>query len=76
MMSKFIWVKDRDGREHYINTSQIVRVTNVPKTRSNLSIGGYAYIRVAGGEDFTLVTNESGYDTFADIVAKIQEATR
>lgn len=71
-MTRFIWVKDRDGSEHYLNVASIARVTKVPAKRDG-HYGGYSYIRTNSGEDYSLI-NEKGYDTYEDIISKIQVA--
>ena len=72
-MSRFIWIKDRDGREHYVNVKHIIRVTKVPAGSGTLKSPGYAYVVTDERAEFTL-SNDKGYDTYEDIIAKIQAA--
>jgi len=63
-MTRFIWVRDIDSREHYINVNHIVHVT-----------GGRfdAYIMLRDGKTIRLSTDD--YDTAEDVIAKIQVAS-
>jgi hypothetical protein len=60
-MTRFIWVRDRDYIEHYINVNHIVRVTN-------------AHIILNEGAENTMAIWLSSIDTFEDVIAKIQVA--
>lgn len=77
-MSRFIWVRDYDKREHYINVNHIARVTKVPPFNGPLKSPGYSYIIVndgttgTGGKEIRLFNDE--YDTVEDVIAKIQIA--
>ena len=68
-MNKFIWVRDRNKIEHYINVDHIIRVTKVP------AHGAYspsAYIVLAKEGEITLSQDE--FDTYENVIAKIQQA--
>ena len=74
-MTRFIWVRDNDKREHYINVRHIVRVTKV-QPNAMLKSAGYAYIVLndgsPNGKTINLFNDE--YDTVEDVIAKIQVA--
>jgi hypothetical protein len=68
-MNKFIWVRDRDKVERYINVDHIIAVTKVP------AHGGYntsAYIVLVKEGEITL--SQDDFDTYEDVIAKIQQA--
>jgi len=73
-MNKFIWVRDREKREHYINIDHIVRVTKVESKR--VGYGNYAYLVMndirEGSKSIDLSKDE--FDTYEDVIAKIQQA--
>lgn len=73
-MNKFIWVRDCDNVQHYINTDHIIRVTKVP-SRARVGGGGplseYSYMLIG---DKTISLHADKYDTFEDVVEKIQQA--
>jgi hypothetical protein len=62
-MTRFILVRDRDYVEHYINVNHIVRVTKV-------------HIVLNEGVESTkaIWLSPDNFDTFEDVVAKIQVA--
>lgn len=68
-MTGFIWVRDIDKREHYINVNHIVRVTKVPQHGSYSSS---EYIILRDGKEICLSTDD--YDTCEDVISKIQVA--
>jgi hypothetical protein len=72
-MTKFIWVRDIDKREHYININHIARVTKVPES-TILKSEAYAYMVVndgtPGGKEIRLFNDT--YDTVEDVISKIQ----
>lgn len=74
-MSKFIWVRDRDKKEHFVNVDHIVRVTRVKS--SSVVFSDYAYIVLnegaAGSKHIDLAKDE--FDTYEDIIAKIQQVS-
>jgi len=65
-MSKFIWVRDRDKREHYLNVDHIIRVSKAPDSGQFFA---YSYIFLRDGKDISLSLDE--FDTYEDIIAKI-----
>lgn len=71
-MNKFIWVRDREKRKHYLNVEHIIRVTKVPP-KSPYS--EYSYIVVNEGLDVqkTLDLSKDEYDTFEDVIEKIRQ---
>lgn len=72
-MSKFIWVRDREKREHFINVDHIVRVTKVPASGSYST---FAYIVMNEGTDSqkTIDLSSETYDSVEDVINKIQIA--
>lgn len=73
-MSKFIWVRDRDKREHFINVDHIVRVTKVPASGS---YSFFAYIVMNEGTDSqkTIDLSKDQFDTFEEVIEKVAQAT-
>jgi hypothetical protein len=73
-MSNFIWVRDRDKREHYINIDHIVRVTKVESKQIGYS--DYAYIVLNEGHmtQKTIDLSKDDFDTYQDVINKIQVA--
>lgn len=72
-MSKFIWVRDRDKTQHYINVDHIVRLC---KSRSALSGSDFSYLVLAesnGTKYINLSDDEKIYDTFDEVVKKIDQ---
>ena len=65
-MTRFIWVKDADNRDHYLNVNHIIRVTKHP-ARGEFSAS--AYVILCDGKDIRLSTDK--YDTADDVIAKI-----
>ena len=73
-MSKFIWVRDRDKVEHFINVDHIVRLTRVPVSGT---FSERAYIMLNENSKFgdgTISLSIDESDTYKDIFAKIQGA--
>ena len=72
-MSKFIWVRDRDKRQHFLNVDYIIRVT---KVEAQGSYSAYAYLMIAekdgSGKNKSIELSKEEYDTFEEVVAKIQ----
>jgi hypothetical protein len=68
MVSKFIWVRDRDKIEHYINVDHIVRVTNI-QAHGVYSAAAYLVLT-----DKTLFLSQEDFDTYQDVITKIQAA--
>jgi hypothetical protein len=65
-MTRFIWVKDEDKREHYLNVNHIIRVT---KVAAHGQFSAYAYIILRDAKEIRLSTDK--HDTADDVVAKI-----
>ena len=68
-MTRFIWVRDRDKIDHYINVDHIVRVTKHP-ARGQFSAASYLTLIKDGEISLSLDT----YDTADDVITKIQVA--
>ena len=68
-MTRFIWVRDIDKVDHYINVDNIVRVTKVPGSNS---IAAYSYLVV---NDSKITLSQDKYDTADDVITKIQVAS-
>lgn len=72
-MSRFIWVKDNEKKQHYINIEHIVRVTKVPPTPGAQLYGDYAYILLnEGNSTKTLTLSKDPFDTYEEVISKIQ----
>jgi hypothetical protein len=73
-MTKFIWVRDIDKKEHYINVDTITRVTKSPELGLYKA---YSYIVIADGTPGGKCINLSNdtFDTADDVIAKIQIAS-
>ena len=67
-MIKFIWIRDSDNVEHFVNVHHIVRVCKVP---ANGKFSAYAYVILHEASREIVLSNDK-YDTFNDVVAKIQ----
>jgi hypothetical protein len=67
-MTKFIWVRDRDKIEHYINVDHIVRVTKIA------AHGVYSASAYLVSKEGTLYLSQDDFDTAEDVIAKIQAA--
>ena len=67
-MTKFIWVRDRDKVEHYINVDHIIRVTNI---HAHGVYSAAAYLVLDG---ITLYLSQDEFDTYQDVISKIQAA--
>lgn len=65
-MTKFIWVRDRDKIDHYLNVNHIIRVTKVP---AHGSFSEAAYIMLRDGKEIGLSTDK--FDTADEVIAKI-----
>ena len=65
-MTKFIWVRDRDKIEHYINVDHIIRVTKIP-ARGEFSAASYLTL-IKDGE---ISLSVDKHDTADDVIAKI-----
>ena len=69
-MTRFIWVRDKDKVDHYINVDHIARVTKVP---AQGNYAGSAFIMMNHGREISLSTET--YDTADEVIAKIQMAS-
>lgn len=68
-MTRFVWVKDEDKREHYLNVNHIIRVT---KVAAHGQFSAYQYIILRDGKEIRLLTGQGHYyDTADDVIAKI-----
>ena len=65
-MNKFIWVRDRDKVEHYINVDHIVRVTSI-HAHGVYTASAYLVLK-----DTTLYLSQEDFDTYQDVISKIQ----
>jgi hypothetical protein len=68
-MTRFIWVRDRDKIDHYLNVNHIIRVTKFPE-RGVYSKAEYVILR--DGKEIHLSTDT--YDTADEVITKIQMA--
>jgi len=68
-MTRFIWVRDINKVDHYINVRHIERVTKVPAHGRYTDSG---YIIMNKGKEISLSTET--FDTADDVIAKIQMA--
>jgi hypothetical protein len=68
-MTRFIWVRDRDKVDHYINVDHIIRVTKIP-ARGEFSAASYLTL-IKDGE---ISLSQDTYDTADDVITKIQVA--
>ena len=64
-MTRFIWVKDSAGAEHYINVNHIIRVT-----KRHADSAHYLTL-ITDGE---IGLSQDTYDTVEDVITKIQMA--
>jgi hypothetical protein len=67
-MNKFIWVRDRDKIEHYINVDHIIRVT---KVAAHGQFSAYAYMILRDGKEIRL--SQDSFDTYQDVITKIEQ---
>jgi hypothetical protein len=68
-MTRFIWIRDIDKIDHYINVNHIIRVTKIP---AHASFSAKAYLVLHDNKDIVL-SNEN-FDTADDVISKIQVA--
>lgn len=66
-MSKFIWVRDREKIEHYINVDHIIDVKKIP---AHGKFSASAYIILAKEGEIGLSQDE--FDTYEDVISKLQ----
>jgi UDP-N-acetyl-D-mannosaminuronic acid transferase (WecB/TagA/CpsF family) len=68
-MTRFIYIKDIDKRDHYLNVHHIVRVT---KHAAYMSMREQAYVILRDGKEIALSVDQGHtYDTYDDVIAKI-----
>jgi hypothetical protein len=67
-MNRFIWVRDRNGVEHFVNASQILRVT---KVHAHGKYDETAYIVLKDSSQIWL--HKDSFDTYQDVITKIQQ---
>jgi hypothetical protein len=60
-MTRFIWVRDKNEIEYYVNVYHIVRVYG-------------SYVELQNDKIIWLFNEGKGYDTAEDVIAKIQAA--
>ena len=65
-MTRFIWVRDADKIEHYVNVNHIIRVT---KVAAHGQFSAYAYIILRDAKEIRL--SQDKHDTADDVIAKI-----
>ena len=65
-MTKFIWVRDCDKVEHYINVDHIVRVTKIP---AHGVYGSSTYLVL---KDDRIYLSQDEFDTYEEVISKIQ----
>ena len=71
-MTRFIWIKDEDKRDHYVNVNHIIRVT---KVAARGQFFAYEYVILRDGKEIRLTTEQGHtYDTAEDVIEKIQAA--
>jgi hypothetical protein len=68
-MTRFIWVRDADLQDHYLNVKHIIRVTQVPAHGINPAL---STIILSNENPIRLSLDK--YDTAEDVIAKIQLA--
>lgn len=73
-MSKFIWIRDRDKREHFVNVDHIVRVTRVPAS-GTYSAYGYVVLNEGHQTQKTIDLPKDQFDTFEEVIEKVAQAT-
>lgn len=66
-MSKFIWVRDREKIEHYINVDHII---DVKRIAAHGVYSASAYIILAKEGEIPLSLDQ--FDTYEDVISKIQ----
>lgn len=72
-MSKFIWIRDRDKREHFVNVDHIVRVTKVPASATYSSYG-YVVLNEGLQTQKTIDLSKDQFDTFEEVIEKVAQA--
>lgn len=69
-MTRFIWVRDRDKIDHYVNVDHIIRVTKIPAYGQ---FSAAAYIILRDKKEIRL--SDDKFDTADDVITKIQVAS-
>ena len=69
-MTRFIWVRDRDKIDHYINVDHIIKVTKIP---AHGQFSAAAYIQLRDAKEISLSSDK--FDTAEDVITKIQVAS-
>ena len=64
-MTRFIWVRDRDKIDHYVNVDHIIKVTG--------AYSASGYIQLSDGKSINL--SDDKFDPAEDVIAKIQVAS-
>ena len=65
-MTRFIWIRDRNKVEHYVNVEHIIRVTKVP---AHGQLSAMAYVILRDEKEIGLSIDK--HDTADDVIAKI-----
>ena len=65
-MTRFIWVRDRDKIDHYVNVDHIIKVTKIP---AQAVYSAAAYIQLRDAKQISL--SDDKFDTAEDVIAKI-----
>jgi hypothetical protein len=73
-MTRFIWIQDEDKNEHYINVNHIIRVTKIP-ARGTYSARSHIVVNDGGQSAKHIHLAEDTFDTYEDVIAKIQLAS-
>ena len=68
-MTKFIWVRDSDKTDHYVNVNHIIRVTT-RAARGQFSAGAWIILR----DSKEIHLSQDEYDTADDVIEKIRIA--
>lgn len=69
-MTRFIWIRDRDKIDHYVNVDHIIRVTKIP---AHGQFSAMAYVILRDKKEIRL--SDDKFDTADDIITKIQAAS-
>lgn len=69
-MTRFIWIRDRDKIDHYVNVDHIIGVTKIP---AHGEFSAMSYVILRDKKEISLSLDK--YDTADDVIAKIQVAS-
>lgn len=72
-MSKFIWVRDLDKIEHYINVDHIIRLTKIP-AHGTYSAATFIILNEGINTTKNIRLSQDEFDTYEEVIAKIQAA--